>query len=54
MLVSRRISILLAIVSSPAWASAVVNASLNLNNFQIVPASGSVMFLPGTSVLVFA
>jgi PEP-CTERM motif len=46
MLVSRRISILLAIVSSPAWASA-VNASLDLNSLSINPASG-------TNVLVFA
>jgi hypothetical protein len=54
MFVSCRILFLLAISSVPAWASAVVNASLTLNNFQILPASGSAMFLPGTNVLVFA
>ncbi len=48
-----RISIFLGIIPSPAWASAVVNASLNLNNFQIIPASGTVMILPGVNALVF-
>jgi PEP-CTERM motif len=51
---SGRISILLGIVSAPAWASAVVNASLNLTSFQILPAAGAAIILPGTDVLVFA
>jgi hypothetical protein len=51
---SGRISIVLGIVSAPAWASAVVNASLNLTSFQILPAAGTAIILPGTSVLVFA
>jgi|HubBroStandDraft_1064217.scaffolds.fasta_scaffold186125_2 hypothetical protein len=37
MLVSRRFLVLLAAISAPAWATAVVNTSLNLTNFQILP-----------------
>jgi hypothetical protein len=54
MLVSRRFLVLLAAISAPAWATAVVNTSLDLTSFQILPASGTLNILSPVTAFVFA
>jgi PEP-CTERM motif len=44
----------MAAVSAPGWADAVVNTSLDLTNFTIVPSSGTVTYSSPTSASVFA
>jgi hypothetical protein len=49
----RRLAILLAAVSAPGWADAVVNTSLNVS-LQIDPSSGTVTYPSSTNASVFA
>jgi hypothetical protein len=49
----RRLAVLLAAVSAPDWADAVVDTSLNVS-LQINPASGTVTYPSSTTASVFA